>query len=231
MFEAFPLWAQARSGRNSALFHVEHFPIRLQFPKCSTWNNTLHHPSNSDPQTRLLPSIRSENPGGHLPRLRFRPLLQHHHYPAGRFPASSSRIADPSLPLPIGRGPSLNRSHLPRPQPPKNPSTNAPFSPQPPTPTSSAFSSVSSQVSRPSGNLRRQDRLHRFRRGKLLSPSCPSQPDCPGRFSQGRRLTVSLGNQPGPLRNRPSHPRTGCRRKRLRPPDVRLIGSRHPGRQ
>lgn len=60
MFEAFPLWAQARSGRNSALFHVEHFPIRLQFPKCSTWNNTLHHPSNSDPQTRLLPSIRSE---------------------------------------------------------------------------------------------------------------------------------------------------------------------------
>jgi hypothetical protein len=171
------------------------------------------------------------NPGGHHPRLRFRPLLQHHHYPAGRFPASSSRIADPSLPLPIGRGPSLNRSHLPRPQPPKNPSTNAPFSPQPPTPTSSAFSSVSSQVSRPSGNLRRQDRLHRFRRGKLLSPSCPSQPDCPGRFSQGRRLTVSLGNQPGPLRNRPSHPRTGCRRKRLRPPDVRLIGSRHRGRQ
>ena len=39
-FGAFPLWAGARSGRYSALFHVEHFPIRPQFPKCSTWNKT-----------------------------------------------------------------------------------------------------------------------------------------------------------------------------------------------
>ena len=101
MFGAFPLWARARSGRNSALFHVEHFPFRLPFPNCSTWNKTLHHPSNSDPTTPLSSSIRSESQNGplrsrplsrpHLPPWRtLRPYLPAHH-------PGSSRPGAPTL--------------------------------------------------------------------------------------------------------------------------------------
>ena len=123
MFGAFPLWARARSGRNSALFHVEHFPFRLPFPNCSTWNKTLHHPSNSDPTTPLSSSIRSESQNGplrsrplsrpHLPPWRtLRPYLPAHH------PGSSRPGAlHPSLRLwlllqhhhPAGRFPSSSR--------------------------------------------------------------------------------------------------------------------------
>ena len=175
-------------------------------------------------------SSREQPPWRPHPSLRLWLLLQHHH-PAGRFPSSSRRTDNRHLSLSVSAtaedsiGPA--RTGLPYK---KAPSTNAPSHHGLKRRPHRRFQAYPAKCPAHPRKLRRHDRLDHFRR-KHLTASCLCRRGCPGRHSEGRRLTVSPGNQPGTLRNRRNHPRVGSCRGGLCIPAARSLSSWHRGWQ
>ncbi len=248
------------------MFHVEHFPIRLQFPKCSTWNRALCQPSNSGPQLRLLSTIRSEKfndpllkptdvpatPASFAPR---RPAHTHRHIiQRADAPAATTLVSGcsssyntttppaDSQPAPAGPMTAASLSVSATPEDSIGPAfTGLPYEKSPiseyPFRTTASNTHLIGLFKRIQPSVLRKGETPSTRNAWTASaggntPTQVPQPTgLPSPPFERPPFDGSLANQPGPLRNRRNHPRTGCSRDRLRPPEVPFPGSRPRGLQ